>query len=1197
MPLRPVSILALFAAALAAAPLAAERAKEPTPVQTERLQKADAIFKSAMESRDWSAAADALRTTYEINLQLQGADSIATLSPLETLAIAEQLAGRIADSVTHYRAALAARERRGERGTPAALVATRGLGSALTSAGRYEEAIALMREALAISEKALGPESDQTAFTLKQLGEALTSGGKFAEARETFGRALNLVRKQSGPEDPATLAAMGNLATAENNLGHYAEGVRLNRELLAIRRKVSGERHPLVSVTLNNLGYSLANAGDMAGAEAATREALSIAREGYGAESAESAQALNNLASILQARGQLAEAAETERQAFAILSKTRGPDHPDAIRAEMNLATIRSDLGQRAEAERIFRSVFERESRSLGASHPETINALSNLASVVEAQGRGAEAETLYRQAMTAGAANGENGQYAILVSNLATCLGNQGRFDEALALHRQALALREQLLGPDHPDVAISFSNIGHVLSQVREYAAADAPLKRAVEIGRKSGSETLGFSTSLNNYGANLEDLGRPAEAAAAYAEALAIRRKILPADHPQIATSLNNLGYSARKAGRLDEAAARFREALAISRRVSSPGDPAILVPLGNLAMLLSESDKGTDEALKLTREGAALVRARRLQLLGGGGTAGAERAAVRARGDTVLGADPYVTAFIALVEVDWQAAERRKAQAGALRREAFIAAQEIDVPQAAQALARTAARTAAGDPALAALVGRQQALAEQVAKGDARYLQLTAAGDAAAAQAVEAEGRGLSAELARIDGELETRFPKYRALIAPAALSVEDVRSRLKPDEGVLFIVPSNGHLHSFAIGPGGEAWSRMADGIPKIRPVIARLLCQIDPATCAKDAAVDTSPPSKAEQDGFAAFDRAAAFGLYRDLIQPVEAPLTGARRLYVSVVGSLGKLPLGLLPTAAPAPGSDDAAPETLSATPWLSDRYAITILPAVNSLRFASQMERPAGGGFIGYGAPSLKGRSDPGAALTANRGVPLFRGAMANPGVVGMLAPLPGTRVELAAMAKALDMPESALRLADAATEAHLKADPELAKSRVIAFATHGLLPGELTGFDEPGLVLTPPRVPSAMDDGVLSSSEIASLGLDADWVILSACNTAAASSGAESLSGLARAFLLAGARALLATHWRIDDQATARLTVETLLADKSLTRAEALQAAMRAVRTGKRADGSPVQGWRPEWTHPAYWASFSMISNADQ
>ena len=93
-------------------------------------------------------------------------------------------------------------------------------------------------------------------------------------------------------------------------------------------------------------------------------------------------------------------------------------------------------------------------------------------------------------------------------------------------------------------------------------------------------------------------------------------------------------------------------------------------------------------------------------------------------------------------------------------------------------------------------------------------------------------------------------------------------------------------------------------------------------------------------------------------------------------------------------------------------------------------------------------------------------------------------------------------------------------------------MALATHGLVAGELAGVSEPALVLTPPAEGTEADDGLLTASEVAQLKFDADWVILSACNTAATDGtpGARGLSGQAKVFFYAGSRALLVSHWPV-------------------------------------------------------------------
>jgi CHAT domain-containing protein len=216
---------------------------------------------------------------------------------------------------------------------------------------------------------------------------------------------------------------------------------------------------------------------------------------------------------------------------------------------------------------------------------------------------------------------------------------------------------------------------------------------------------------------------------------------------------------------------------------------------------------------------------------------------------------------------------------------------------------------------------------------------------------------------------------------------------------------------------------------------------------------------------------------------------------------------------------------------------------------------------------------------------------------GGRADPAELRRLAPLPGTSRELRAMADAVGASRAVIQLREQASETAVKRSKDVPEARVLVFATHGLLPRNLSSVAEPGLVFTPPSTPTATDDGLLTASEAAALQLKADFVILSACNTASADArpGAESLSGLARSLLYAGAGSLLVSHWQVQDDATAALTVETLRlheAEPGRTRAEALQLAMRAVRTGKRADGSPLPGWKSSWSHPRAWAPFVLI-----
>ena len=220
---------------------------------------------------------------------------------------------------------------------------------------------------------------------------------------------------------------------------------------------------------------------------------------------------------------------------------------------------------------------------------------------------------------------------------------------------------------------------------------------------------------------------------------------------------------------------------------------------------------------------------------------------------------------------------------------------------------------------------------------------------------------------------------------------------------------------------------------------------------------------------------------------------------------------------------------------------------------------------------------------------ALRGTAGSVAMRGGLADAAVLSAQLPLPETADELCAVARAVGAAPDHIFLGTRATETEVKSLSErgtLAQYRIVHFATHGVLPGQLANAAEPGLILTPPDKPSELDDGYLTASEIAELKLDADWVILSACNTAAGTAGdTEALSGLARAFFYAQARALLVSHWEVDSLASEKLittAVRELAANREIGRSEALRHAMSAL----------IESASPHDAHPATWGPFVVV-----
>ena len=306
-----------------------------------------------------------------------------------------------------------------------------------------------------------------------------------------------------------------------------------------------------------------------------------------------------------------------------------------------------------------------------------------------------------------------------------------------------------------------------------------------------------------------------------------------------------------------------------------------------------------------------------------------------------------------------------------------------------------------------------------------------------------------------------------------------------------------------------------------------------------------------------------AFPTSTAYDLYRQVFEPAKSFLSGARQILLVPDGALQSLPFEVLVTRPSDQAPSNAHPEDNRQTAWLARDVAIAVLPSVGSFQVLRQVtpRSNAARPFLGVGDPVLTGSSQ------------------------SNLLPLPETSAELQKVAAILGASQSDLLLRERANEPMLRATP-INQYRIVEFATHGLVANELD-IPEPALVLTP----APEDDGLLTASKIATLAFNADWIVLSACNTAGDNGrpGADGVSGLAKAFFYAGSRSLLVSHWEVKSLAAVNLITDTftqLSANPTITRAEALRRSEMSLL-----DATDVP---PRYAHPMYWAPFSYIGD---
>ena len=509
-------------------------------------------------------------------------------------------------------------------------------------------------------------------------------------------------------------------------------------------------------------------------------------------------------------------------------------------------------------------------------------------------------------------------------------------------------------------------------------------------------------------------------------------------------------------------------------------------------------------------------------------------------------------------------------------GSLLGESFEVGQLAHASNTAGAVSKMAARFSSGSDELGRLVRAREDIVERRRLLDQRMLDAISGPASDEARRATAETRtnlaALERRLEELDITLGRDFPDYAELTNPQPLELFAVMRLLKQDEALL----------AYVLGPDNSfLWVLRSN-----RATLHRL--PVTQSNVEDDVALlrgGLVPGSLSDLSEIPEYDLALAHRLYRDIFAPAEPFLTGARHVIVVPDLALTSLPFGVLVTAEPSQERADFS--AYRDAPWLARSYAISVLPSVGSLsalrRFAQANRAPEA--FIGFGDPNLDGPTGGARGIDIKQ---LFvRASMADVEAVRALPPLPETALELAEIAESLGAGADNLYLQDEATEPMVR-DLRLADYRVIAFATHGLMAGDFDALAEPALVLTPPSEARADDDGLLTAGEIARLRLNADWVILSACNTAASDGtpGAAGLSGLTKAFFYAGSRSLLVSHWAVVSDAAVMLTTGMFaaLADRpDIGRAEALQHAMLALVNDEE---------RPSFSHPMFWAPFSIV-----
>jgi Flp pilus assembly protein TadD len=1083
--------------------------------------------------------------------------------------------------------------------------------------GRFAEAIEPAREAAEIRTRLQGADHWQTADARRAVDDL----SKIAALPEEGRKAI------------ASMGELAQKADAERRRAHYAESERINRTMLEIRRNWLGEDHPDTAASYNNIAYNLKEQGKYAEAEPLDRKALAIALKALGEDHPHTAITYNNLAFNLNSQGKHAEAEPLHRKSLAIRLKAMGEDHPLVATGYNNLAMDLRAQGRSAAAEPLLRKALAINLKASGEDHPDT----------------------------------------AVTYNNLAINLDYQGKSDEAEPFDRKALAIRLKALGEDHPLTAASYNNLAINLDVQGKHAEAEPLHRKALAIHLKTlGEDHPHTAQSYHNLAYNLGEQGKHAEAEPLHRKALAIWLKALGEGHPHTAESYNTVAFNLDQQGRSAEAESLFRRALAINLKALGEGHPDTHVSYNNLAYCLDLQGKHDDAVTSWTAAAATYERSR-----GARGATGLERSVASDR-------SPLPALAVALARqgrprdawVRWEAGLARglldDLSARLLRpltledrhREADLAGQLQRLDERVARLASQARRTQEEDNQLDALRNQQSALrgrwVEFQGALDRRYQAY--AGKPSTLEEVQ---KALPGDAALV-GWLDTSRHHWACVVQPEGdpawvkvLGSGKDGAWTKEDDTRPGKVRDALAGHQSAWGATAEvlAHQRLAplrphlEGVKHLIVLPSRALAGVPIEALVSALPADSPRPVVSYAPSGSMFARLGA---------PRSQPPGPPRLLALGDPAFREPAPSG------PAPTPPDHGLAILAVVPHgtadlfglragdvlleyngkaLRTRSDLAIVPAGDrAIRVPVKLWRDGEIRSLEIAAGRLGIQSNPNRPAAQ---VVLAQRAAAevlNPGARGAtLTSLPGTRREVQAIAALFPTGQVTTLLGQDATESNLQ---QLAHSgalksyRFLHLATHGKANPSVALSsavflaaepDRPTASADPAALESAPDGQITAEQIVRSWDLDADLVVLSACESGLGRyAGGEGYLGFAQALFVKGAKSLVLSQWRVDDKATALLMTrfyQNLLGRRAglsrpMPKAEALDEAKHwlrnltveevgtelaalergTVRPLAKADGPAPRaassapkpaGVRP-CAHPYYWASFILIGD---
>ena len=1009
--------------------------------------------------------------------------------------------------------------------------------------------------------------------SIQELNQALTElyyQYKFPEALILARKAVSLARKYFGEDHPDVATSLNNLATIYYSMGSYAKAEPLYRQLLEIKRKALGEGHPDFANSLNMLAFLYYLRGNYAKAEPLYRQAMEILREAVGEDHLDFAKILNNIALLHYSKGDYAKAEPLYWQATDIRRKVLGEDHPDFADNLNKLANLYHLTGKYAEAESLYQKTMEILRNALGEHNPNFATSISNLAAVYCTKGEYSKAEVLTRQAIEIKrkVLGEDHPSFAISLQQLAVICHWTSNYAKAELLYRQAMETIRKALGEDHPDYASIQNSLAALYRIEGRHDEAELLYWQAIETFRKTlGKDHPDFATSIHHLADLYHYMGKYEKAEPLYLKAMQVLHDALGEGHFLYANILINFAGFYHSLGGYDHAVTLLRQAMEIQQKASMINHPHFVVSLNNLSMTITALGQ-IPEAFSLAKQ-ANQVQDKLISQVFSFASEGQRMAYLTEMRKNAHCFFSLVWKYLSNSQEAIQSAMNL-----ALRRKAIVAE---------SLSARRDGILGGRYPHLRFKLDELNVMRMQIAQ---KILSDPGKGGTEERQILldewNTKKERLESELAREIPEMNLEERLREAGCRPAAASLKDISGTLV--EFVRFDV----YDFNAVIARGQKQWKPArylafllhADKSDEVQMVDLGEAEHIDRLTAGFRAAIANRVATKESSDKFPFTVTSAGVELRKAIFDPLKESLGDHKRIIISPDGDLSRIPFEALPDGR---------------NGFLIDDYQFSYVAVGRDLlRFGRKPFAEPMPSLVAAD-PDFNLGTKPQKMKEKSINLPFER--------------LLATRREGEAVAKKLGVSPWLDR---SVLEKRLKG---VRSPKILHIATHGFFhedqkldPNEKTPFSRSeyrgagemgwlpvsnlqnplllsGLALAGANTshigqkpPEDAEDGLLTAEDVTGMDLlDTELVVLSACDTGLGEIHiGEGVMGLRRSFLLAGAKTLVMSLWKVPNNETRELMEEfyNRLLDGA-ARAEALRQAQLALKA--------------KYPNPYFWGAF--------